>query len=720
MSAQSRHAKVVAIFKLFDSNEDGGLNQAEMAELVRKVNPSVRFSEDQIGTILEEVFKTYSDFIEAGRGLTLAGLKRTYDDGAGDVDRDFDALGLSFPDGADLGDSSVVATASAAAAASASAAMALSTDEPRFESTKRLIKKLRAAMDAALKRAQVENITWQQALEKDLLALRHEADTRLGDKDEAFDGHMAMGYTLFKAKAATSTSDDWLYDEALNSYQRANPIQPDNPLLHFRMGNCLFHQALLKESIYDSSANRSMIETPDFRSPTAEYELALECARKSPTHWKPLQHKIFINLGIALEKQGLILGAADAYREAVIVEPSSAKANKLYGGAKLGLGKPELEEAVIFLRKATELDPGMVSAFTDLGAAESHLGNTDSANQAFKEALRLSNETDFDALNNYAKSLMDQGEMSAAARNYSKAIKLHPSCWQTHTNLASCLIAQGKFDEADAQLHQASALEDRIEFYDMRKNMRKLYPTLATKAALSRKQSTQAVPAAALPEFSRHDKETTPPADLRVALMLRRFQNVTRLHRVPVSQLRKELSASNLTASATSKIVRKAKIERILRKESLLGSVPVNVFSTIIMALNEKLLNLMDASKTGNVDLALFIATIAPFCQGSEQERKELAFQALMWRSGKVTISAHDMEEYLLLLKAISKDPLGESLEEAESKPLPPELNLQMFSEIFEDRESNGFPYLPIFAKLEKYDKVCKVPPFTQICCAPS
>ena len=299
--------------------------------------------------------------------------------------------------------------------------------------------------------------------------------------------------------------------------------------------------------------NKALVEAPDFKGPTAEYELALRCTRKEAAQWKPLQHKIFINLGIVLEKQGLILGASDAYREAVIVEPSSAKANKLYGGAKLGLGKPELEEAIVFLRKATELDPNLVSAFTDLGAAESHLGNIENANQAFKEALRLSNETDFDVLNNYARSLMDQGEFNAAAENYKKAIKLHPSCWQTHTNLASCLIAQGKFDEADEQLHQASSLEDRIEFYDMRKNMRKLYPTLAAKPALAQRQrNSPAVPAAALPEFSRHDKETTPPADLRIALMLRKFQNLARLHRVPVSELSKELSASNLTASSTN------------------------------------------------------------------------------------------------------------------------------------------------------------------------
>ena len=82
-TGQNRHSKVLAIFKLFDKNQDGGLNQEEMAELVKKVNPSVRFSEDQISTILEEVFKTYGDFIAEGVGLTLDGLKRTYDDGAG-------------------------------------------------------------------------------------------------------------------------------------------------------------------------------------------------------------------------------------------------------------------------------------------------------------------------------------------------------------------------------------------------------------------------------------------------------------------------------------------------------------------------------------------------------------------------------------------------------------------------------------------------------------
>ena len=49
----------------------------------------------QIAAILDEVFRTYGEYIDSG-GLSLDGLHRTYDDGAGDVDRDFDALGLSL------------------------------------------------------------------------------------------------------------------------------------------------------------------------------------------------------------------------------------------------------------------------------------------------------------------------------------------------------------------------------------------------------------------------------------------------------------------------------------------------------------------------------------------------------------------------------------------------------------------------------------------------
>ena len=58
------------------------------------VNPRVQFSNIQISAILDEVLRTYGDYIDSENGLSFDGLLQTYDDGAGDVDRDFDALNL--------------------------------------------------------------------------------------------------------------------------------------------------------------------------------------------------------------------------------------------------------------------------------------------------------------------------------------------------------------------------------------------------------------------------------------------------------------------------------------------------------------------------------------------------------------------------------------------------------------------------------------------------
>jgi hypothetical protein len=48
MTGTSRAQKVKAIFSQFDKNDDGRLSKDEMAALVVAVNPSVRFSEEQV------------------------------------------------------------------------------------------------------------------------------------------------------------------------------------------------------------------------------------------------------------------------------------------------------------------------------------------------------------------------------------------------------------------------------------------------------------------------------------------------------------------------------------------------------------------------------------------------------------------------------------------------------------------------------------------------
>ncbi|RLN30889.1 putative TPR repeat-containing protein [Panicum miliaceum] len=85
------------IFERFDANGDGRLDRDEMAQLVITANPR-RGAGDQISAILDEVFRTYAEFIlPDGKGLSLQGLLRTYDDGAGDIDRDEGGEEKYFP-----------------------------------------------------------------------------------------------------------------------------------------------------------------------------------------------------------------------------------------------------------------------------------------------------------------------------------------------------------------------------------------------------------------------------------------------------------------------------------------------------------------------------------------------------------------------------------------------------------------------------------------------
>lgn len=96
MSGGSRSEKVKRIFLYFDTNMDGGLNREETAAVVVTVNPRVTFSKEQINASLDDTFGTYGEFIDGEKGLTFDGLLRACGDGAGDLDHDFDDLGLNL------------------------------------------------------------------------------------------------------------------------------------------------------------------------------------------------------------------------------------------------------------------------------------------------------------------------------------------------------------------------------------------------------------------------------------------------------------------------------------------------------------------------------------------------------------------------------------------------------------------------------------------------
>ncbi|XP_042505692.1 uncharacterized TPR repeat-containing protein At1g05150-like [Macadamia integrifolia] len=215
----SRAEKVKRIFQQFDLNKDGGLNREDMVALVVAVNPRVKFSDEQINAILNEVLCTYGEFIDGKKGLTYEGLLRTYDDGAGDASS------------SSIADERVVdphkRQRTTAWAVSPNHGIIFDNTWKLVDDLEILVKRLKAKQvkDGAMKgdnfdvysdpgwsrelgpsselSVSEKRIFWDDSTHdyavfvKELGILRSRADGARC-KEEAFDGHMAIGRVLYK------------------------------------------------------------------------------------------------------------------------------------------------------------------------------------------------------------------------------------------------------------------------------------------------------------------------------------------------------------------------------------------------------------------------------------------------------------------------------------------------------------------------------------------
>lgn len=114
--------------------------------------------------------------------------------------------------------------------------------------------------------------------------------------------------------------------------------------------------------------------------------------------------QVHVNLGIALEGEGMLMCACDHYREAAILNPRHYRALKLLGSALYGLG--EYRAAQKCLEEALVLKPDYADAHCDLGSALHSLHDVEQAISEFQKAIDL-NPNHVDALYNLGGLLKD-------------------------------------------------------------------------------------------------------------------------------------------------------------------------------------------------------------------------------------------------------------------------------------------------------------------------
>lgn len=746
--------KVRKIFRQFDGNLDGRLNREEMAALVIAVNPRVKFSEEQIGAILDEVFRTYSDFIEGEGGLSFEGLLRTYDDGAGDVDRDFDALRLEL-DATDASEaglplSSKVTPPSSIAderadpiplsrhkqnvapwAASPNNGIVYDNTWRLIEDLQIIIRRLEAKFASKLKESKkdgnggVTDVSsegawsrdlgfgggsissdgdgtrrnWEElgqdyaSFQRELAEIQAKAD-RSKTPDEVFDAYMGIGRTLF---------DHALYAEALASFKKASEVKPTDARPHFRLGNTLY------------SLGRHA-EARDC------YTSALDAAEILRNQWSHLLPHIHVNLGVTLEAEGMLLSASEHYKEAAIREPKHHRALKLLGSALYGVGEYRAAEKA--LMEAIFLKSDYADAHCDLGSTLHSMGDDERAIHEFQKAIDLKPDH-MDALYNLGGLFRDIGRFQRAAEMYSKVLALQPGHWRAQLNKAVALLGAEETEEARKAFKEAFKLTNRVELYDAIVHLKHIEKRPRGLSSVTKKAednsrsvgsnttgaSEEGVAVVEASHFRRANAKTTPRQWLTSALDIRCFQRHTKLSRCDVGNVKREfaerqLPVSSSGGSAVEKSIRKEELEKILRR--LLHFLKPDTFQGAVKAINGKILSVLDGTVSGRVDIGMFFALIAPICAGSQDKRKRTAFDALVWRSSKEigAISKEDASLYLRWLRAIYLPVQGASaILEVHGTDDQASVSFPEFLEMFDDPDW-GFGILNVLVKLEASDRV--------------
>ena len=388
------------------------------------------------------------------------------------------------------------------------------------------------------------------------------------------------------------------------------------------------------------------------------YDRSLSVARQPQDD--TLLPKIHVNLGIALEGDGMLMSACEHYREAAILNPSHFRALKLLGSALLGLG--ELQASEEALEHALHLHGDFADAQCDLGCAMTSLGNETGALAAFQRAVELDGRH-VEALYNLGNLQRNAGEFTLAVESYDRCLAEDPFHWRALMNKGVALTAISESEKAIECFEEAFELTGRrIELYDTIKQLKRLArrsggmwgqlrsaPAEGRTLLFARNKGTHA----------RKDRRTFALFGvdyLGTSLDVATLQRLTKLRDCPVEDVLSEKSESNIPAGADGKNVRKAMAERILKR--LLKFSSPATFQSVMKAVNERILSKLDRHGRGLVNIGLFLAVLTPICAGSIDERKAAMFEILLWTFDQTefTLPKSEALYFLAMLKAIYRD----------------------------------------------------------------
>jgi tetratricopeptide (TPR) repeat protein len=153
--------------------------------------------------------------------------------------------------------------------------------------------------------------------------------------------------------------------------------------------------------------------------------------------------------------------AAGHYREAIRLNPDAADTQLGFGWLLVRLGRPA--EAIPYLTRVTELQPGQPAGHNLLGVVLLQVGQIQEAIREGELAVRL-DPTGFDAYNGLATALSAAHRFEEAIACCRTAVGLRPESAEAHEDLGEVLRAAAKIPEAMAELEVAVRLNPNQAF----------------------------------------------------------------------------------------------------------------------------------------------------------------------------------------------------------------------------------------------------------------
>jgi tetratricopeptide (TPR) repeat protein len=180
-----------------------------------------------------------------------------------------------------------------------------------------------------------------------------------------------------------STAQIGKHEEAIDAYNKALSLKPDNAAVHNNLGNNFRDQGKMEEAI--DSYNKALSLKPDYAD-------------------------AYYNLGNALQDQGKMDEAIDAYNKALSLKPDNAFVYNNMGNILRDQGKHE--EAIDAYNKALSLKPDNPVVYNNMG-----------------------------------NNLRDQGKLDKAIETYNKALSVKHDYADAHLNLSFTFLNSGKLQE---------------------------------------------------------------------------------------------------------------------------------------------------------------------------------------------------------------------------------------------------------------------------------